>query len=232
MKLTKAKLIKAVRPELEALGYTFLKDSTSGAQGLFGKKIGSDMYLMLGLTIHRFYDNRFTGDFYLSTNTLIYAGWGDIPFMKCCRRPGYLLTEDKLIELTGNGTPDIWWEGLNENSVSSFIEIIRRTEYLMINNENLKEKLRKSLDVCKISDRARKIKHMVWHNADEFCGDYFYLPSKEIDEIPMIWFKATERVLLESNEQINPQIVRMYAIEAYHQYVLDKVYERMNLRAR
>ena len=71
MKLTKAKLIKAVKPKLESLGYTFIKDSTSGAQGLFGKKIDSDMYLMLGLTIHRFYDDQFTGDFYLSTNTLI-----------------------------------------------------------------------------------------------------------------------------------------------------------------
>lgn len=220
MKLTKAKLIKVVRPELEALGYTFLKDTISGAQGLFGKKIDSDMYLMLGLTIHRFYDDRFTGDFYLSTNTLIYAGWGDIPFMECCRRPGYLLAEDKLVELTENGIPDIWWEGLNENSVSSFIGVIRRTEYLMINNENLKEKLRKSLDACKISDRAKKIKLRVSNNAN-LDGDYSYLPSKEIDGIPMIWFKATERTLLESGELKNSQIIKMYAAEAYHQYILD-----------
>lgn len=220
MKLTKAKLTKAVRPELEALGYTFLKDSISGAQGLFGKKINSDMYLMLGLTIHRFYDDRFTGDFYLSTNTLIYAGWGDIPFMECCRRPGYLLAKDKLVELTGEPIPDIWWEGLKKDGVNSFIEIIKETESLMVGNDDLNVKIRKSLDACKISDRAKKIKLRVSNNAN-LGGDYSYLPSKEIDGIPMIWFKATERTLFESDELINSQIIKMYAAEAYHQYILD-----------
>ena len=220
MKLTKAKLIKAVRPELEALGYIFLKDTISGAQGLFGKKIDSDMYLMLGLTIHRFYDDQFTGDFYLSTNTLIYAGWGDIPFMECCRRPGCLLAEDKLVELTGEPIPDIWWEGLKKDGVKSFIEIIKETECLMVGNDDLKVKIRKSLDACKISDRAKKIKLLVSNNAN-LDGDYSYLPSKEIDGIPMIWFKATERTLIESGELKNSQIIKMYAAEAYHQYILD-----------
>ena len=90
--------------------------------------------------------------------------------------------------------------------------------------DDLKEKIRNSLDVCKISNRSRKIKHIVLHNTGDICGNYSYLPFKEIDDIPIIWFKATERVLLDSNEQINPQIVRMYAVESYHQYILDKVY--------
>jgi len=39
MKLTKAKLIKLVKPGLEKLGFTEFKDTISGAQGLFCKKI-------------------------------------------------------------------------------------------------------------------------------------------------------------------------------------------------
>ncbi len=92
MKLSKAKLIKLVKPKLEDLGYTEFK--YSGWQGLFVKKLEDGLYLSLGLTIHRYYDTAFTGDFYLSTNTCIGAQWGDIP-KECYKRPGHFLLKEE-----------------------------------------------------------------------------------------------------------------------------------------
>ena len=93
MKLTKVKLIQAIKPGLEKLGYLYLKDSISGAQGLFGKKLSNEMYLTLGLTIHRFYDDAFTGSFYLSKTTEWAACYGNIP-KECYKRPGYFLSKE------------------------------------------------------------------------------------------------------------------------------------------
>ena len=54
MKLNKKDLIKALRPAFEAIGYHYFKDSITGAQGLFGKKVSDDLYLQAALNIHRF----------------------------------------------------------------------------------------------------------------------------------------------------------------------------------
>ena len=75
MKLTKAKLEKILTPSLESMGYTKFKDTISGFQGLYVKKISPDLFLTLGMTISRYFNDSFTGNFYLSKSTRIGSIW-------------------------------------------------------------------------------------------------------------------------------------------------------------
>ena len=51
-------------------------------------------YLSLGMNIHRFYEDCYTCDYYLSLTTCIYSMWGDIPLLSS-KRPGELLTDEE-----------------------------------------------------------------------------------------------------------------------------------------
>ena len=225
MKLTKAKLIRVVKPGLEKLGYSLLKDSISGAQGLFGKKLSNGMYLTLGMTIHRFYDDAFTGNFYLSKTTDWAACWGDIP-KNCYKRPGYFLSQEELAFMKEKA-PDIWWSGFNEDSVSSFIEVVEKTEPRFLSQEGLMEKIEHSSDVNMLYETSRRMKDIVL-NGEIMNESFQFLPKRNIDDIPMEWFKAAETVLLERGELLNLNAVKGWASAAYHQFILDKNFELRN----
>lgn len=218
MKLTKKKLIQAVRPGLEQLGYLYLKDSVSGAQGLFGKKLPNGMYLTLGGTIHRFYDDAFTGDFYLSKTTENAACWGDIP-KDCYERPGYFLSKEELASMNEK-SPDIWWSGLNEESVSSFIEVVKKTEPRFLAQEGLIERIEQSSDVNMLYTRSFKVKELIL-KGEKLEGSFEYLPLRNVDDIPMDWFKAAEIVIRQRGELLHPRIVKGLAADAYRQHILD-----------
>lgn len=61
MKLTKDKLIYRIKISVEKLGYKFFKESITGAQGFFSKKLENGLYLSLGLSIYRYSDDAFCG---------------------------------------------------------------------------------------------------------------------------------------------------------------------------
>lgn len=143
MKLTKAKLIKLLKPTLESYGYTFFE--SKGSQGLFGKKVDEDMYLMLSMSIHRYYDDRFTANYCLSN----VAAEGLGPFAgtfwkECMKRPVELLTPEEALFYCGRRRCDIWWESFREDSLEDFFRMIRLTESRMAENQVLKEKIRSS----------------------------------------------------------------------------------------
>jgi hypothetical protein len=223
MKLSKAKLIKLVKPKLESLGFTEFKDTKSGLQGLFIKKINQDLYLTLGLTIHRYYENAFTGDFYLSKCTIIGATWGDIP-NESYKRPGYLLTDEERSiypedEINVKGSYDIWWDGSDEKTVSDFLRVIELTESRFINQTELFKKIEDSKEVKILSEYAQNVKDLVRKNSLQ--GSYRFLPAKVIDDIPLVWFKASEEVLTNAKGVLNSHTVVRLAADAYRQYQLD-----------
>lgn len=92
MKLNKRKLISTIKRPLEEMGYTFFK--TSDGLIIFGKKVQDNLLLTLGFTIHRFYDDQFAADFYLSPTTYIYNTSFDIP-IDSIARIGMLLTHEE-----------------------------------------------------------------------------------------------------------------------------------------
>ena len=220
MRLTKAKLIKASKPGMEDLGYHWFKDSISGAHGLFGKKIDDDLYLTVGMTIHRYYDDAFTADLYLSRTTDIYCTWGDIP-KDSIERPGFLMTDDELVQYKDgtNLVKDIWWSC--EDSLDDFLHAIRLSEPRMYRNEDLVRRIKNSKDVAELWSISSQIKKNIGNIPDM---DYSNIPDKEYDDIPLEWFKATEWTLHERGMKITPKSVKIYASNAYRQHVLDNLY--------
>ena len=137
MKLTKAKLIKLLKPGMENLGFQWFKDSISGAEGLYVKKINKTLYLTVGMTIHRYYDDAFTADLYLSKNTTIYCTWNDIP-NDCIKRPNELLQEsDGVINYKKS-----WWS--SEDSINDFLLAIHLSEQRMCKDEELIKRINNS----------------------------------------------------------------------------------------
>lgn len=215
LKLTKAKLIKAVRPGLEKLGYVFLKDSITGAQGLFGKKLPNGLFLTLALTIGRLYDDAFTGDFELSKTARVFG----IPGITR-KKPGYLLTKEELAEMN-KAAPDISWSGLDAESVASFIALIQKTESRFLSQEGIVEKIEQSSAEEEYYQRSLQVREWVAKGVPDM--DFKCLPAKSIDNIPMEWFKAAEYVLLEREVylSLNVRMVKNLAGNAYRQSVLD-----------
>lgn len=225
MKLSKTKLIKLVKPTLEKLGFTEFKDSKGGWQGFFCKKLENSLYLTLGLTIHRYYGSAFTADYYLSKTTTIGVTWGDIP-NESYKRPSFLLTDvERSIyredEINVKGTYDIWWDGNDEKSVLDFLRVIELTEPRFTNQTDLIEKINQSKEVNLLSYYSEQVKSIVATN--QVNGTYSFSPSKEVDEIPIIWFKASEKVLKENKETLNAHTVIRLAADAYRQKQLDIV---------
>lgn len=212
MKLTKALLIKSLRDKMEAQGYHYFKDSITGAQGLFAKKIGEDIYLTVGMTIHRYYDDAFTADLYLSKTTTIYCTWGDIP-KKCRRRPGELLSPDENIQYGHRG----WWS--SESSIDDFLQSLRIAELRMCQDRSLLISINKSKEIENLYAIASKIRD----NINSFPDvPYSFIPKREIDSIPIDWFKATEFTLKRIGAEVSLGIVKFHASDAYRQNILDK----------
>lgn len=223
--LTKSKLIKLVVPELQTCGYTLFKDSIYGTQGFFAKKIGSDMYLTLGLIIHRFYENAFTGAFYLSKTTRWASMWGDIPRL-CYQQVGDILKPIENIALSNDNSfmdedPVGWWKYKSQSTIKHFIDVIRLSEQSFINQPSLIKQINDSSDVAVLHSCAKST--IQYYNEGNLNGKYDYLPSKEIDDIPLNWFKAAEKELKISHQILNANTVKLLAADAYRQFVLDLV---------
>ena len=219
MKLRKAKLIKSVKTSLEKLGFTEFKDTISGFQGFFSKRLNNGFYLTLGLTIHRYYDSMFTADFYLSKTTRLASVWGDIP-LESDERPGVFLTKEerKLYldeEHNAEGVVDVWWDGNHEKEVENFLRVIELTEQRFINQPELLKNIEDSKEIQELAALSDKTKKGVMLNQRDLS--FKFQPEKEIDGIPFIWFKAAETVLKETGGILNTNTVKLLAADAFRQ---------------
>lgn len=224
MKLTKSKLIESVRSKMESLDFTEFKNTKSGFQGLFVKRVAADLYLTLGLTIHRYYESAFTADYYLSSNTVIGAVWGDIP-KECYVRIGFLLNDDERMlypadNINVRGNSDIWWYGDEEQSVIDFLRVVKLTEKRFIQQPDLIRKIRNSQEIKFLSDYAERVKAIAIK--EKLDGVFHFIPVKEVNGIPLIWFRASEKVINDSHGILNSHTVIRLATDAFIQYQLDK----------
>ncbi len=229
MKLSKAKLIKLTKPGLVRLGFKEFKDTKSGAQGLFCKKINSEYYLTLALTIHRYYYSAFVGEFTFSKCTTPYLDWGDMPKGMNIRL-GHLLTPKERSfyhedEFNISGASDIWWDGNNERSVSDFLNVVELTESRMINQTDLILKINQSKEINILAIYSKQVKNIV--SANQVAGKYSFSPIKEVDDIPLIWFNVAEMVLKNNKDTLNYHTVIRLASDAYRQDQLDKTYKSL-----
>lgn len=224
MKLTKAKLIAKVKAPLEKLGYIYFKESFSSAQGFFSKKLDNGFYLTLGLTISRYMESNFTGSFYYSQTTRWAAVWDDIP-KESYVRPGFLMsTEERKVyfDTENKQLYDYWWDGFDGSSVASFIEVIKLTESRLFENTLLTKRIEDSLSVSQLKNYSDEVKKLV-SGIEKLNFTYSYLPDKEVNGIPMRWFKTSEYVLKEQNGILNKNTVKNLASDAFIQSIIDKV---------
>lgn len=222
MKLTKAKLTSKVKAPLAILGYTFFKESISDAQGFFSKKLENGFYLTLGLTIHRYMESDFTGNFYYSKTTRWSSVWGDIP-KESYERPGFLMSTEEgkvYFDTENEKLRDYWWDGFNDSSVASFIEVIKFTESRLYKDPLLTQKIEDSLSVSQLKNYADEVKKFVI-SIEKLNLSYSYLPDKEIDGIPIQWFKASEYILKMHEGILNKNTVKALASDSFIQNILD-----------
>ena len=220
IKLTKALLVKSLRDKMESQDFHYFKDTISGAQGLFAKKVNEDLYLTVGLTIHRYYDDAFTADLYLSKSTTIYCTWGDIP-KKCQRRPTELLTIEESQQFGHGG----WWSC--EKSIEDFFQAIKISEMRMCQDNELTKSICQSNEIKSLYTIASKIKENIQAIVEI---PYSFIPNRIIDDIPIDWFKATEYTLKQMREEVSFNVIKFHASDAFRQCVLDKEWYTNNLR--
>ena len=76
-------------------------------------KVDGDLYLTLSLTVDRWYDSLFTGEYSLSLTTRWGYTIGDIPH-DSYKRISYVLTDEERARYSKEENPnvkDLWWNG-------------------------------------------------------------------------------------------------------------------------
>ncbi len=188
------------------------------------------MYLTLGLTIDRFREGLFTGSYYLSKTTRWATMWVDIP-RECYKRIGFMLKESEMLEYykskgSDEVSYDIWWDGNSTESVMDFLQMVERTENRFLEQPDLIKKITRSKTVNEYWHQAQKVIKLVLSRVphDDLIS-FNYTPHKNIDDIPIIWFIASEKVLLEEkayskNKKDNKNITCSLAADAFRLYKL------------
>ncbi len=213
MKLTKAKLIKVVEKKMYSLGYRYLKDSTTGAQGLFAKIVNAQYILTFGLTISRLYDSSFTATFYLSKSTRWGSVWGDIP-EESFGRIGKFLSNDKEKEKI----LDYWWDG-DEAGLVDFLSVIPEAEIRFLSQEDIFLQIDKSEEVKEFVEDALLSFSIL--NQKEMVLKLRDLADSGEKNIPAQLFDIAKDVLqLNRREYINKNTIQNLAADIWYQIQL------------
>ncbi len=227
MKLTKSRLLRKVKSPIEELGYREFRDTTFGTSGFFAKRIDG-YYLTLGLEISRYFDQHFSASYYFSKTTRWGSIWGDIP-RESYRRISHFLTCEERTELlrsefTGSDTKDAWWDGFDDDDLTNFIRCLNVSEDRLIDNQDIRIKVADSIEVQQMEMASKEVIRLYeLKDLSAFAGKY--VPDKEVDHVPIKWFKAAEVYIRESAGVLNKNTVRILAIDSFRINELDEVYE-------
>lgn len=231
MKLNKSKLLKFVRKSMAELGYVEFEHPDVSSANVFVKKEG-ELFLTLGFTIHRFYDDAFTADFYLARTTSWALGGLDVP-PENYLRPGKLMSEQERLEITVDPSckknplnSDMWWNAFDAEgnydmvSLESFTKAIRLTEGRVAKQPGIIEKIYAS---TRLEDRYNIVNRIIdVALAENFCKYQEFLPKADKKTLPLKWFKAAETVLRDERpvKSINAYAVKSLAGDAFRVYTM------------
>ena len=230
MKLNKNKLLKFIRNAMSNLGYVEFDDSMISDANLFVKPEG-DLFLTIGFTIHRCYDDAFTCSYYLSRTTRWAACSGDIPYSMTYVRPGKLMSQEERMNITVDENcknnpliTDMWWnafdhEGNYDNeSLKSFIAAIRLTENRVAMQPEVIEKIYASTLLETIYNDVNSTIELAI--SEDYGNDFAFLPKRELKGVPMKWIKAAEVVLKSrlTPKNLTPYAVKSLAADAFRVY--------------
>ena len=222
MKLKMKQLREKLIPLLKDLGYIYFPHKLTWEGGLFCKKTSNEMYLSLGINIHRYYDCSFTIDMYYSKTTHLGATWGDIP-KACYFRLSSLLNEEERKKLSLPISPyDIWWNSLSEDSLLSLIKAISLSEKKIQEDKILIRDINLSSTVSRLLETSRIIKDKVQKKKLRSFSSYQFIPIRRNDDVPLEWFMAAEEVLKNYISRLSKYGVISDAEEAFRQYILNE----------
>lgn len=224
MRLKKKELLKNLSPQIFGLGFMEFKDTIYGTSGLFIRRVQGGLYLSIAFNISRLYDSLFTCDLYLSRTTRIGCLWGDIP-LGSYTRPGFLLTQEERESYVVDGifAPDIWWDGAKDGDYDDFIRVLQLALPRFTADEELIRSIYDSKELESLYTTAQRVRMLAREMPSPLSYEgYKYLPPKKVDNIPMTWFCAAEKVLTKTKSTlINRLLVIKTAADAYRQELLD-----------
>jgi len=218
-KLTKKKLLRLITPHFIANDYTLFYGKNGIFSSLFVKR-KEDLFLSVCMNIHRFYDDQFTADLYLSTMTRFACTWGDIP-KRCYTRPGWYLTEEELSKYLrdGNVFPDIWWDSSPE-SIEAFISILKIAEKRMFEDHELIENIHKSKELVQLTNNTFSvIKAVEAHNQKENRLSLSNTGNVHLKP-PECWYEEAELFWRNKKDNYSQMAIVDLAQDAYRMYVL------------
>ena len=219
MKLTQVKLISKLKRRLQSLGFMYFKEA--GVTGTFKMKVDGDLYLTLSLTVSRWYDSMFTGEYSLSLTTRWGYTIGDIP-RDSYKRISYILSDEERVHYSKEENPhvkDLWWDGMDEANVNSFLEVVELTYKRFSSDSDLVKRIHQSNDAKLLAKLSQETIDCVIKG--EFAQNLECQLDKEIDFIPFEWFKAAETVLKQNGSTLHETGVIVLASDAYRRSVLD-----------
>ena len=178
--------------------------------------------MTLGLEVSRLYDARFTASYYLSKTTRWGSVWYDIPKESYERVGKYLTKEERKLllneEFCRDGVIDAWW---HDNEVDNFFRAIELTEPRFL-YQDLFSKIEESIEAQKLSHYSSAVINAIQEGRVDELANYKFIPEKPINDVPLIWFKAAEAVVLNENGILNSNTVKALAFDAWRQYQIRK----------
>jgi len=219
MRFSKAALVKETRDVLFKFGYYEMKDKFTVADGLFAKELDNGLFLTLGFTISRLYEDRFTASYYLSRTTIWAALWGDVP-KECYKRIGHYLSraERKLLAPQENEEQsDVWWD-FDAEAIARFLQAIQLTEDRFLNQDGLINQVNESSEVNRLHYLSKKV--VEGYLSNRLPDRVLRFTPKKDKFIDVRWFELAEITLLDENEIVNKNTVSRLAADAYRQTYL------------
>ena len=207
-----------LRPILAEKGYVEFKWD----DGFFCKKIDDFFYLCMSPNIHRFYDDQFTVDLYLSNVIAVNLWYGDIPW-DCCTRPGHLLSKEEKIRRYNSVISDVWWSFFDEEERNDFLEVLLIAESRIPERcPFLREKLEKSKDIKDVRSKIDCIIDMATNESFDQDAAYRFIPERK-GKTPEKWYYASEYYLTQCAHETKGLKFKVsrFANRAYSHYVME-----------
>ena len=223
MKLKKKHLIKTVTPLLEKMGYINLP--SIDWEGLFGKKTSSQIYVTIGFTISNLYDDSFTADFYISTNTCCGAEWKGIP-IGCRKFIKQLIEEDTIRNLGFDGDFfDGWFSCFDSSSLNLFFNVLPICEERFLSNEVIPDLMINSLEVSRMTKEYRMVINIFLSKG--YVDKYEYQNIALACGIEQEWYNAAEYYCRQylNLKKVESSVIRGYGQKAYQMFLLDRTFD-------
>jgi len=224
MRITKSKIIRLTKKKLAELGFQEFKDTQCGTSGLFIKLAKDAYFLSLGIILSNYYEERFTGSFYLSKTARWGSVWGDIPQRSYQRIGQFLTQEEKSLLLHEEhrqyGVVDAWWNGNNDQEIDKFLKAVEITQDRFLSQNDLIHEIDRSVEVQKLEKLSSSVMSMFTKSENIQFGqtDFKCIPKKSVDNVPLDWFKVAEIVLIEQKGVLNVNTVKQLAVDAWRQF--------------